>query len=175
MKLINFQKLIIYYGPNHLYTIQFEWLKETKVYDIILSVNYSQKSTSKASTELGLSNPHNLFINEVKKHFNASPSVLNIVQILNSTFTFAYVLNKLINLPKLNSKISITPTSATFSSFMVIIYALNHVRLTFHSKYWVDIQINQSGHITLRDSCFDSADPKKETEQMNFLRFLTVS
>ena len=170
---VNFEKLIIYYGPKLHYKIQFQWSKDKKAYDIVLGVSYDQKPT-KNPFETKQINPHHLFINEVKKYFNKSQSVLNIVQLLNSTFMFAFALNKLINIPKLNSKVIINQSYVTFSSFMLIIYALNHVRLIFHSKYWVDVQITQQGQITLRDSCFDSVDNKKETEQINLIRFLTV-
>lgn len=127
--------------------------------------------------ELNLTNPHNLFINEVKSYFysQTSQAVLNTVQLLNRTLTFAYALNTLINIPKLNAKILINQSFVTFSSFMLVIYTMNHVRLVFHSKYWVDIQMNQSGQLTLRDSFFDNIDAKKETEQLNLLKFLTVS
>ncbi len=179
IKCVNFEKLIIAYGPKLLYTIQFEWLKETKTYDIKLDINSTNTDTKvdKMPFELNLTNPHSLFINEVKSHFfsQSSQAVLNTVQLLNRTLTFAYALNKLINIPKLNAKILINQSLVTFSSFMLVIYALNHVRLVFHSKYWVDIQMTQSGQLVLRDSFFDMIDVKKETEQLNLLKFLTVS
>jgi len=171
INLINFQKLRISYGPLCQYTIQFEWLKSQKTFDILLDVNTTV-------IKFGLTNPHLLFINEIKRFFNTqcSLSVLSTIKLLNSTFTFAYALNRLVNTPGLNSKISITPAGVSFSSFMLVVLEVNHVRLVFHSKYWVDVRMDEtSGVITLRDSSFDTIDAKKESEQMSLLKFLSVS
>ena len=180
IKCVNFKKLVISYGPSLLYKIQFEWSKEHKRFELSLGVNHHNKLVNSGQVknnlnQLELNNPHLLFINEVKKYFAKTQSVINLIRVLNTTFVFAYALNKLVNIPKINAKIVINQMYAAFSSFMVIVYAMNHVRLIYHAKYWVDIQLKQNGQLTFRDSCFDYMETKKDTEQANILRFLNVS
>jgi hypothetical protein len=177
IKCINFKKLHINYGPKQLYKIQFEWSKELKCFDLSLGINMNYKMINSKFNHsfVDSTNPHMLFINEIKKQFAKDPSVLNLIHMLNNTFCFSYALNKLLNIPRINSKIVLNQAAASFSSFMVVIYSLNHVRLTFHSKYWVDIQLKANGQLTFRDSCFDQIDSKKEYDQANILRFLKVT
>lgn len=169
-KCINFKKFIVYYGPKQTLKIQFEWSKETKSYDITLGVNRLNNN------KLDSANPHLLFINEVKSFFARNQSVINLIRILNSTCMFAYSLKKLINLPRINSKFVLNQSFLAFSNFMLIVYSLNHVRLTYNAKYWVDVQMNlKTSLISLRDSYFEVLDTKKEAEHYSVLRFLNVS
>jgi hypothetical protein len=172
IKCLNLKKLIVYYGPKLLLKIQFEWSKETKSFEIILGTR--QKSTNQTDTTTS-SNPHMLFINEVKSFFTRTQSIINLVKTLNDTCMFANALKKLINLPKINSKFVISQSFLAFSSFMLIIYSLSHVRLTYNSKYWIDIQLNLANNlISLRDSYFeqDLTTTKKEMEIFNLISFL---
>ena len=79
-------------------------------------------------------------------------------------------------MPRINSKFAINQSFLVFSSFILVIYSLNHVRLTYNSKYWVDVQMNlKTNVISLRDSYFEALDVKKEAEHINVIRFLGVS
>ena len=172
-KMVNLKKLIVNYGPKFAYTIQFEWSKETKLFDITLGVN---NSISRTSERIILGNPHQLFNSEVKNYFARTHSLINLINMLNSTWMFAGCVTKLINFPKINTRLLLNHTFITYSSFMVIVCGLNKIRLTFNSKHWIDIQMKPNGQLNLRDSYFDSnADLKRNNEQFSVLRFSNVN
>lgn len=177
VKTLDLKRLVVFYGPSLLFKLQLEWNKETKLYDIILGVNKQASKTQTKQTKVDIqSNPHNLFVNEIKQFFYKNQSLLMLVQLLNKTCTFAYALKRLLNLPRVNAKFVLNQSFLAFSNFMLIVYALNHVRLTFNSKYWIDIQMDlKTSVLSLRDSYFEVLDTKKEAEYFNLMRFLNVS
>lgn len=171
IKQINFKKLIIKYGPALAYTIQFQWSKETKDYDILLDID--NFNSAKSQVEKPLINYHRLFLSEIRKYFQANQSVVNLVQILNYSCVCSFGLAKLTNMPKFYSKISSQPILSN-CGFMLIICSLTHFRLTYYSKYCLDVHIKPNGLVSIRDGSFGLTDINSGIEGLHPIQFLSV-
>jgi hypothetical protein len=172
VKKLDFKRLIIKYGPGFAYTIQFKWSKETKVYDIVLGVDTVKGATAKVDEPL--INYHILFLNEIKRYFvTTNYSVVNLVQVLNNTCVSTFGLAKLTSFPKFYSRVSNQPV-AVMPGFMLIICSLTHLRLTYYSRYCLDIHIKPNGLVSIRDGSFGLTDISTAIEDLHPIQFLNV-
>jgi hypothetical protein len=94
----NFKRLTLIYGPKLAYTLTLQWSKELKQYEILLGTDNVHCARSHVQTPL--INYHQLFINEIKKMFTRTQSVLKLIEVLNFTCLSSFALSKLNNLPK---------------------------------------------------------------------------
>lgn len=171
VKTVTLKKLVLKYGVNFAYTIQFQWSKEAKAYDISLGVD--GVNTARAQVDAPLTNYHQLFMNEIKKHFAANQSVVNLIQLLNYTCVSTFALAKLSNLPKFYSKVPNLPLLSC-SGFMVIICSLTHFRLVYYSKYCLDIHIKPNGLVSIRDGSFGLTDINAAIDELYPIQLLSV-
>ena len=169
IKRMDLKKICLKYGPNMAYTIQFRWSREAKVYDIILGVD--KLYAAKPQVDCPFVNYHIYFIHEIKKFFLHTPSVINLVQILNYTCLATFGLAKLTNMPKFYSKSS-TQTISPYPGFMLIIRSLTHFRLTYYSRYCIDIHIKPNGLVSIRDGFFCLTDINATIDEFYPIQYL---
>lgn len=166
IKSMSLKKIVVKYGRNFSYTIQFQWSKEAKAYDILLGVENSSGQTI---------NYHNLFLNEIKIYFWQNQSIINLVQLLNYTCVSTFALAKLNNLPKFYSKVPINQSIQSYGGFMLIICSLTHFRLIYYSKYCLDVHIKPNGLVSIRDGSFGLTDINAAIDELCPIQFLSVS
>jgi hypothetical protein len=173
IKKINLRQLTLKYGPQFAYTIQLNWSKETKSYDLVLGVDMA-KSGSVSKVDEPLTNYHMLFWNEIKRYFaQTNYSIINLLQMLDCTCTSLFALAKLSNLPKFYSRISNQPIVAK-PGFMIIFCSLTHIRLIYYSRYCLDIHIMPNGLVSVRDGAFGLTDINTTIDELNPIQFLSV-
>jgi hypothetical protein len=173
IKKANFKRLIVRYGPEFAYTIQFKWSKEGKFYDIVLGVDAVKGAVAKVDEPL--INYHVLFLNEIKRYFaSTNYSIVNLVQVLNYTCVSTFGLAKLTSFPKFYSRVSNQPVAA-MPGFMLIICSMTHLRLTYYSRYCLDIHIKPNGLVSIRDGSFGLTDISTAIEDLHPIQFLNVS
>ncbi|CAF0796799.1 unnamed protein product [Brachionus calyciflorus] len=170
IKKSNFKRLIIQYGSNLSYLIQFQWNKETKNFEIFLDVDHQE--SIRPSVDKPEFNYHNLFLNEIRKYFQSTKSVVNLVQILNYSCVCTYGLAKLANIPKFYSKVSNQPILPN-CGFMLNIYSLTHFKLVYYSKYALDVHIKPNGLVSIRDDSFGLTDINSGNEDIHPIQFLS--
>ena len=167
IKKMNFKKLVLKYGPNNAYTIQFQWSKEQKMFDIILGVDNSNiKLGPRSHLESPYINYQQIYLNDIKKYFNTNQSVVDLVYILNYTCVSMYGLSKLVNVPKFYTKASIQPQQPifTYPSFSLLFYSLDHFKLIYMSKYSIDIKIKPNGLVKLQDGSYSLTDATSQLD-----------
>jgi hypothetical protein len=172
IKSLSFKKIVIKYGPNLAYTIQFQWSKEQKNYELLLGVD--NVNTCKAQVDTPLTNYHNIFFNEIRKQFSSNHSVVNLIQLLNYTCVGTFAIAKLSNLPKFYSKV-LNQSVLACCGFMLIICSLTHFRLIYYSKYCLDIHIKPNGLVSIRDGSFGLTDINAAIDELCPIQFLSVS
>jgi hypothetical protein len=165
IKSMSLKKIVVKYGRTFSYTIQFQWSKEAKAYDILLGVENSSGQTI---------NYHNLFLNEIKIYFWQNESIINLVQLLNYTCVSTFALAKLNNLPKFYSKVPINQSIQSYGGFMLIICSLTHFRLIYYSKYCLDVHIKPNGLVSIRDGSFGLTDINAAIDELCPIQFLSV-
>lgn len=170
----NFKQLVINYGPNYAYKILLQWSKETKQYDVHLLVNNNQFTNTIVSTiDTPLFNYQFLYINEIRKLFNhKNMNIVNLVQILNETCVPTFSLAKLCNLPKFYAHMQqILP----LAGFMLLIISLTHFKLTYYSRYCLEIHIHNNRLVSIRDGSFGLTDMSMAIEDLHPIQLLSVN
>ena len=179
VKTMTLKKIVIRYGPSLAYTVQFQWSKEAKSYDIQLGVD-SLTTARAGQVDAPFVNYHNLFLNEIRKYFAANQSVINLVQLLNYTCVSVFGLARLSNLPKFYQKAPFNPVQAhlnsiqPFCGFTLVICSLTHFRLVYYSKYCLDVHIKTNGLVSIRDGSFGLTDINSAMEELCPIQFLRV-
>ncbi len=170
----NFKQLVISYGHNFGYKIVFQWSKETKIFDIfLLSNNTNAPISNFTSYETPSINYQFMFINEIKKMFNyKNLNIVNLIQILNETCLPSYSLAKLYNLPKFYAY---QQTVVPLAGFMLLIISLTHFKLTYYSRYCLEIHIHNNGLVSIRDGSFGLTDMNMAIEDLHPIQLLSVS
>jgi hypothetical protein len=171
----NFKQLVISYGHNFSYKIIFQWSKETKQFDIYPIANNSNQYSSNSivySHEAPSINYQFMFINEIRKMFNTKHlNIVNLIQILNETCLPSYSLAKLYNLPKFYAY---QQTVVPLAGFMLLIVSLTHFKLTYYSRYCLEIHIHNNGLVSIRDGSFGLTDMNMAIEDLHPIQLLSV-
>ena len=172
----NFKQLIVAYGTNFSYKIIFQWSKEVKIFDIYPIANNSNQYSSNAivsSHDTFSINYQFMFIHEIKKLFNAKHvNIVNLIQVLNETCLPSYSLAKLYNLPKFYAY---QQTVVPLAGFMLLIISLTHFKLTYYSRYCLEIHIHNNGLVSIRDGSFGLTDMNMAIEDLHPIQLLSVS
>lgn len=181
IKKLNFKRIVIAYGANFVYTAHVRWSKELKQYDLILGTNEVKHAKSKY--DMPLINYQNLFLNEIKKYFFKSQSIINLMQILNLTCTCSYTLAKIISLPKFYARIipayapnmlTLNSTLCLFPSFNLLTCSLTHLRLIYFSRYCLDVHLKANGLVSIRDGSFYLTDINSGIDEFHPIQFLST-
>ena len=170
----NFKQLVIAYGVNFGYKIIFQWSKETKIFDIFLIANVNNNSNGVlASYETPMINYQFMFINEIRKLFNKKHlNIVNLIQTLNETYLPSYSLAKLYNLPKFYAY---QQTIVPLAGFMLTVVSLTHFKLTYYSRYCLEIHMHNNGLVSIRDGSFGLTDISMALEDLHPIQLLSVS
>ena len=175
IKQLNLKKITLKYGHGFVHSVNLIWSKENKSYDIFLGTD--RISFGKTQVDQGLINYHILFINEIKKHFLTNQSIINLVQLLNSTCQSTFGLAKLVNLPKYYAKIS-SHSIFSYPGFTLISRSLTHFKLIYCSKFCIDFQIKSNSIVSIRDGFFTLTDINASLEELQsiplFSSFLSM-
>ena len=169
IKKISLKKIVLKYGPSMAYTIQFNWSKEAKFYDIVLGID--KLHGTKSQVDSPYYNYHIFFTNEIKKFFQINTSIINLVQILNFTCVSTFALVKLSNLPKFYPKLT-TQLIVPYPGFMLLIRSLTQMRLVYYSRYCMDIKIKPNGLVTIRDGSFCLTDINATIDELLPIQYL---
>lgn len=171
IKVLNLRKIVICYGRSFAYTVQFQWSRDARVYDIFLGVD--NVDTCRSSIDTPLINYHNLLLNEIRRYFAQTKSVIALVQMLNCSCVSVFGLARLANLPKFYSKGSIATTIQSYCGFTLIACSLTHFRLFYYSKYCLEIHMKANGLVSIRDGSFGLTDINTAIEELCPIQFLS--
>lgn len=175
VKLMNLRKLSIAYGRAHAYTVQFQWSRDSRAYEILLGVENVATATSRSTVDTPLINYHMMVLNEIKRYFAQNQSVIALVQLLNYTCVSIFGLARLANIPKFYSKNSPVGPLQTCCGFTLIICSLTHYRLFYYSKYCLDIHVKPNGLVSIRDGAFGLTDINAAIEELCPIQLLSVN